>query len=505
MIFPRGSGILLHPTSLPGPYGSGDLGPAAYHFVDWMVVAGQSLWQMLPLGPVGLGNSPYMSLSAFAGSSHLIDLQELAGRGLLTQQDLASVPAFSSNRVDYAKVIPFRLECLRKASERFFAAAGVADRKDFDSYCASASLWLEDYALFGALHEKYQGKLWTEWDGDLVRRKPLALRKAAKDFAPAVRFQKFVQWCFARQWKNLKRYANERGIKIIGDIPIFLSHQSADVWANPEQYILDAKGNPTVVAGVPPDYFSKTGQRWGNPLYRWNVMKADRYRWWVERVRRSLELFDIVRIDHFRGFVAHWEIPAVEKTAVKGKWVKGPGPALFTTLVKTFKEIPIIAEDLGLITPEVVALRDQFQYPGMKVLHFAFTDGPENVMLPHHFKSNCVVYTGTHDNDTTRGWFNTAPEHEKNFFRWYGKSDGNEVHWDLIRLASQSIADMAVVPFQDVLGLGIEGRMNYPGRPVGNWDWRFSWDAVQRHHALRLYELTALYGRCKPDRLKIPS
>lgn len=503
MKFPRSSGILLHPTSLPGPHGSGDLGQAAYHFVDWLVTAGQKLWQMLPLGPVGYGNSPYMGLSAFAGNPMLIDLQELSTKGWLDAKELAGAVECNPRRIDYAKAIRYRSDKLAMASYGFFTHGSDSDGKIFETFCRQQSDWLDDYALFMALNSKYSNRVWTEWDSDIARRSPSALKRARTELSNEMDFHKFSQWCFMRQWKNLKKYANQKGVRLVGDIPIFVAHDSADVWSNPNLYYLDKDRNPTVVAGVPPDYFSETGQRWGNPLYRWDAMKKEKYAWWIKRFQATFDLVDILRIDHFRGFVGYWEIPATEKTAVKGRWVDGPRESLFEAVEKKLGELPIIAEDLGLITPEVVSLRDKFQFPGMKVLHFAFSDGPDNPFLPHHYHENSVVYTGTHDNDTTLGWFKTATKKELSFLMQYTKTQGQEIHWDLIRLAIQSVAVMAIVPFQDILGLDSPDRMNLPGTTKGNWEWRFSWDQVHPEHALRLYRETALASRTAPDRLDL--
>ena len=501
----RSSGILLHPTSLPGPHGSGDLGQAAYHFIDWLVTAGQKLWQMLPLGPVGYGNSPYMGLSAFAGNPMLIDLQELSTKKWLDPRELERVPEWNPQRIDYARMIAFRSDKLLNASNGFFTHATDADGRAFEAYCREHSSWLDDYALFVALNEKYGKKVWTQWDSDIAHRAPAAMKKAKSELSNEMNFHKFTQWTFTRQWKNLKKYANERGVRLFGDIPIFVAHDSADVWANPGSFYLDEDRNPTVVAGVPPDYFSETGQRWGNPLYKWDVMKKDKYSWWIKRFKATFDFVDILRIDHFRGFVGYWEIPASEKTAVKGRWVDGPREGLFDAVEKRLGKLPIIAEDLGVITPEVVSLRDRFQFPGMKVLHFAFSDGPENAFLPHHYHENSVVYTGTHDNDTTVGWFKSATKREQSFLTQYLETDGREVHWDLIRLALHSVAAMAIFPFQDILGLESGDRMNLPGTTVGNWEWRFTWDQVRPEHADRLYRETALTSRTSGDRLNLPA
>jgi 4-alpha-glucanotransferase len=505
MRFPRSSGILVHPTSLPGPYGCGDLGDVARHFIDWLLAAGQGVWQILPLEPTGYGNSPYMALSAFAGNPLLIGFESLIEKGWLSKADLEPTPVFEPRRVDYVKVFPFRMRALRRAAERFFYQNGGAQTTDFESFCHEYAGWLEDFALFRALEEHFKGVVWTEWGRDLAQRKPNSIDQARKELAEQIRFWKFTQWQFYRQWADVKKYANDLGVKIIGDIPIFVAHQSADVWAHPELFFLDKRGRPTVVAGVPPDYFSETGQRWGNPLYRWSKMEESRFHWWIERFRRTFTLVDVARIDHFRGFVGYWEIPAAEKTAVKGRWVAGPKNKLFQSVQRKLGKLPIIAEDLGVITPEVTKLRTEFEFPGMKVLQFAFGNGPDNLFLPHHYESNCVVYTGTHDNDTTRGWFETATEHERAFLARYCGCSSQNIHLELMRLASRSVADLAIFPFQDVLGLGSDGRMNFPGKALGNWEWRFSWDQVGPEHATKMYDVAALYGRTLPDRLKLPS
>ncbi|HTY10638.1 MAG TPA: 4-alpha-glucanotransferase [Bacteroidota bacterium] len=505
MRFPRSSGVLLHPTSLPGPHGSGDFGPAAYHFIDWLVVAGQKLWQILPLGPVGLGNSPYMGLSAFAGNPLLIDLSELEHKGWIRGEDLSAANSFTTTHVDFGKVIPFRTKMLHLASKNFFTHSSPGDKAEFEAFVQQSKSWLDDYALFMALKSENDGREWCEWGHDIAQRKPTALEKARVELSEEVKFWKFTQWCFSRQWTALKKYANEKGIQIVGDIPIFTAFQSADVWSHPELFSLDENLRPTVVAGVPPDYFSATGQRWGNPLYRWDVMERDGFAWWIDRIKNTLALVDIVRIDHFRGFAAYWEIPAEEKTAVHGRWIDGPKEQLFDTVLLKLGKLPIIAEDLGLMTDDVIALRDRFNFPGMKVLQFAFAGDPKNSFLPHNYSPNVVVYTGTHDNDTTIGWFKSATEREQAFAKKYIGTEGKEIHWDLIRLASQSVADMAIYPMQDVLGLGAEARMNLPGKASGYWEWRFTWDQVVPAHASRLYELTALYKRCPPERLELPA
>ena len=415
MRFTRSSGILLHPTSLPGPCGSGDLGASSYHFIDWLSKAGQTLWQMLPLSPVGLANSPYMSLSAFAGNPLLINLNELVSYGWLTQNEIDDAPCKSQDHVHYAEVMPFRISMLQNAFRRFSKQGNAEAQNQYESFCKVEKSWLDDYALFQALHSEYHGEEWTAWDRKLAKRDENALKKASRELECQIEFHKFTQWCFDRQWKKLKAYAKQHEIKLVGDIPVFVSQHSADVWSHPEMFQLNDDGIHQVVAGVPPDYFSKSGQRWGNPLYRWDIIKQDKYRWWIDRFKKTFEMFDIVRIDHFRGFESYWEIPEKEVTAKNGRWMKGPGIDFFKTVERVLGTLPIIAEDLGIITPEVTALREKLNFPGMKVLQFAFTDGPENTFLPHHYEKNFIVYTGTHDNDTTCGWYEKATEHERDF------------------------------------------------------------------------------------------
>lgn len=495
MRFPRGSGILLHPTSLPGPHGSGDFGPDAHRFVDWLADAGQTLWQILPLGGIGPGNSPYMSSSAFAGNVLMIDLSELRDRGWLDETDLAPVPALDDARVDFSVVVPYRMHRLARAASRFAENARTDDLSAFEAFCDAHASWLDDYALFMSLAEHFEWRDWSDWDAGLARREPSALRDARQQHASRIAFWRFCQWSFFRQWARLKEHARSRGVRIVGDAPIFIAYQSAEVWARPELFELDENGKPSVVAGVPPDIFSATGQRWGNPLYRWSAHAAEGYAWWVERMRRTLDLVDIVRIDHFRGFAAYWEIPADEPTAEHGHWVPGPGPALFDAIARELGDIPIIAEDLGYITPDVDALRKQFQLPGMRILQFAFDSGSGNHFLPHNHESDTVVYTGTHDNDTTIGWWDKATAHEREHAGRYLLTDGREIHWDLIRAACASVADMAIHPMQDVLGLGGEHRMNFPGKSEGYWEWRFGWAQVTPAQSRRLNEMCRLFRR----------
>ena len=495
MSFTRASGVLLHPTSLPGPHGSGDFGPAAFHFVDWLVSAGQTLWQILPLGGIGPGNSPYMSSSAFAGNVLLIDLQALQHAGWLDADDLLPGAGGRDHQLDFAVVVPWRMERLHRAAARFAASARLPERADFEAFCAHHAHWLDDYALFMALADAHGWQLWCDWHPALARREAGALAQARSHHAAAIAFWQFCQWCFFRQWESLKAYANGRGIRIVGDAPIFVAYQSADVWARQELFELDAQGRAQVVAGVPPDYFSANGQRWGNPLYRWDAHRDEGYAWWTERVRSTFALVDVVRIDHFRGFAGYWEIPASEPTAVVGRWMPGPGAALFQAITSVLGDLPIIAEDLGVITPEVDALRRQFNLPGMRVLQFAFGSDNHNTYLPHNYDANTVVYGGTHDNNTSIGWWADASEAERTHARDYLCADGQDIAWDLIRAACASVADTAIHPMQDVLGLGADCRMNLPGKGEGYWQWRFTWDQVRPEHAQRLRHLCGLYRR----------
>lgn len=491
----RTSGILLHPTSLPGRWGIGDLGGAAYRFVDFLQAAGQQLWQVMPLGPTGYGDSPYQSFSAFAGNPNLISFDVLVGDGLLGDTDLHDAPTFPDHAVDYGAVIPFKQQMLRHAFEHFKAQRQPELRQSFNDFLAQNHSWLNDYALFAALKEHHGGAGWATWDDAIARHEPEAVAEWTAKLSDDVQFFSFLQFVFRRQWLALKNYANERGIQIIGDIPIFVAYDSADVWANRDLFWLDAQGAPTVVAGVPPDYFSETGQLWGNPLYRWNILAQRGYDWWIERFRATLTIYDIVRLDHFRGFAAYWEVPAREETAINGRWVAGPGTDLFVKVRDALGSLPIIAEDLGLITPDVVELREHFSFPGMKVLHFAFGAKSDDPYLPHNYEPHCVVYTGTHDNDTTRGWWNGLPDHERYRVQTYLGRDGADISWDMIRLASMSVAETAIFPLQDVLDLDSSARMNTPGMAGGNWTWRFSLEQLTPFITDRLRTMTAMYGR----------
>ena len=504
--FPRASGVLLHITSLPGPHGSGDFGPDAYYFVDWLVGAGQSLWQILPLGGIGLGNSPYMSSSAFAGNVLMIDLGELARQGLLGEADLQPDARFAQRAVDFAAVVPYRLERLQLAATRFAAGATPQRRAEFGEFCARHSSWLDDYALFMTLAERFPGCDWCDWDPALASRDPSALEAAALAHGGRINFWKFCQWCFFSQFARLRRYANERGVSIVGDAPIFIAHHSADAWSRRELFQFDGRGRPSVVAGVPPDYFSVTGQRWGNPLYRWERMAAEGYRWWVDRVRRALAHADVFRIDHFRGFAGYWEVPASCPTAIEGRWVTGPGRALFDAIEAELGALPIVAEDLGLVTADVEELRDGLGLPGMRILQFGFSDDATHAFLPHNYVRNTVVYTGTHDNDTARGWWDAAPQRERAFAGSYLHASARDIHWGMIRAASASVANLAIFPLQDVLGLDGRYRMNVPGvMGNGNWTWRFDWRQVGAEPARVLGLITAACGRGPMELLHLPN
>lgn len=493
----RSSGVLLHPTSLPGPHGCGDLGAAAYHFVDWLVTAGQSLWQVLPLNPVGPGNSPYQSVSTFAGSPLLVDLGELVERGWLS-----GVPdaGFERTRTDYARVAPRRMALLREAWQGFSQRAKDADLKELDEFREQQRHWLDDYALFMTLAERH-GTPWNRWPAEFAWHEPAALGRLREDAAQEIGFWCFVQWQFMQQWRRLRSHAHRQGVRIVGDAPIFVAHHSADVWANTAQYLLDALGEPTVVAGVPPDYFSATGQRWGNPLYDWAAMHSDGYAWWQGRLAHLMRCFDATRLDHFRGFEGYWEVPAHEEHAINGQWRPGPGRAFFDAVRAKLGPLPLIAEDLGVITPAVTGLRTACGFPGMRVLQFAFADTPANPYLPHNYVPQTVAYTGTHDNDTTVGWWQQLHATEREAVRRYlGPQADAQIHWAMIRALSQSVANTVVYPFQDVLGLDGAHRMNVPGCSEGCWEWRFEWHQVGDAPAAQLAAITQAHGR-SPQRV----
>lgn len=512
--FSRASGVLLHPTSLPGPGGIGDLGPGAHRFLDRIAASGQSIWQVLPVGPTGYGNSPYQSTSAFAGNPLLVSPRFLLEEGLLPAEVIDRVESAGlATRVDYPAVLAARERTLREAHERFTRGEGAElskRRVRFDRFREEHRHWLDDYALYSAIRQSQQGRSWVEWPPELALRERGALERARAALADSIRFVEHAQFFFFEQWQRVRTHANERRIRMLGDVPIFVAADSADVWAHPEIFDLDEAGRPRVVAGVPPDYFSANGQLWGNPLFKWDELGARGFDWWIERMRHAVRLADLVRIDHFRGFEAYWEIPATEKTAIPGRWVKGPGRALFDALVAALGQLPIVAEDLGEITEEVHALRDALGFPGMRVLQFGFSENSRDALhAPHNFERHCVAYTGTHDNDTTVGWFRggpatstrtaeeTASEHDR-VLRYLG-TDGREIHWDLIRVLLMSVAETAIVPMQDVLGLGSEARMNTPGRDSGNWEWRMPDGPVVDEALHRLLEMTATFGRRLPE------
>jgi 4-alpha-glucanotransferase len=488
----RTSGILLHPTSLPGPNGCGDLGPAAYHFIDWLVKAGQTLWQVLPLNPVGAGNSPYQSVSAFAGSPLLVNLESLVNLGWLPW---APDKTYDHNRCDYGQVTQQRMARLRAAWQGFSNLATAEQQAQMSEFCIRQADWLDDYALFMTL-DSLHGSRWNHWPTEFAQREPEALKTLRQQAAREIGFWSFVQWQFMCQWQSLRAYAHNAGIFIIGDAPIFVAHHSADVWANAGQYLLDEAGDARVVAGVPPDYFSPTGQRWGNPLYDWTAMQADGYAWWKSRLAHQLTVVDILRLDHFRGFEAHWEIPANEPNAIVGEWRAGPGKALFDAMLDALGPLPLIAEDLGLITQEVTDLRLAYGFPGMRIVQFAFGDSSGNPYLPHNYVPQTIAYTGTHDNNTAVGWWQSLATHEQEAARRYlGPQADLAIHWAMIHAVSQSVASTAIYPFQDVLGLDASHRMNVPGQPDGCWEWRFEWLQVGEATAAELARITHAHGR----------
>ncbi|MEZ2321471.1 MAG: 4-alpha-glucanotransferase [Microcoleus sp.] len=497
MLFPRSSGILVHPTSFPSRFGVGDMGIEAYRFIDFLVESDQQYWQILPLGPTGYGNSPYSCYSAMAGNPMLISPEILRDEQLVTDEDLANWPEFPLDYVEFERAVALKLPLLKKASENFKAKASPVQQREFSAFCESKAIWLEDYALFMALKESFGGVSWNNWESDIAHRKPDALDKWRQQLNAEIYYYKYVQFEFFRQWTELKRYANLRDIKIIGDIPIYVAHDSADVWSHPETFCLDEPtGEPALMAGVPPDYFSSTGQLWGNPVYNWEELQANNFQWWVQRFEAIFDYVDVTRIDHFRGFEAYWAVKRGKKNAIEGEWIQAPGTALFEVINEKFGNLPIIAEDLGLITPEVEALRDRFEFPGMKILQFAFNSGPDEPFLPFNYERNCVVYTGTHDNDTTVGWFNQLQHYEREeVYRYLGCLDPQGIHWSLIRMAWGSIANLAVVPFQDLLGLGADARMNFPGKAEGNWGWRYRAEALNWEVRDRLKTMTYICRR----------
>ncbi|MEM8720781.1 MAG: 4-alpha-glucanotransferase [Cyanobacteria bacterium P01_G01_bin.39] len=498
----RASGVLLHPTSLPSRFGIGDLGENAYRFVDFLTNSDQQIWQILPIGPTGYGNSPYLSYSALAGNPLLISPDILHQQGLLSDADIYDLPNFDLDYVDFDHVIATKMPLLRRASDRFKEQASDTEQEEFRRYCNRHNDWLSDYALFMSLKQAHGGSSWHQWPADIMHRQPEAMAQWATKLADEIWFHKFVQYQFFCQWTNLKQYANQKGIKLFGDIPIYVAHDSVDVWAHSDIFRLDPKtGEPALMAGVPPDYFSSTGQLWGNPVYNWKELEKTEFKWWIRRVEAMLEYVDIIRIDHFRGFQAYWAVPQGETTAMNGTWLEAPGDEFFQLLELQLGKLPIVAEDLGVITPEVEALRDKFEFPGMKILQFAFDSDRANGFLPFNYANrNCVVYTGTHDNNTTIGWFNErSPQAQSQVVDYLGCLCEDGIHWALIRLALSSVGNTVVLPFQDILGLGTNAKMNTPSQPTGNWSWRCRKEAFNDELSGRLKYLTYLYGRTPVD------
>jgi len=510
MKFPRSSGILLHPTSLPGPHGIGELGDEAYRFVDFLHSSGMRIWQVLPLNPTGYGDSPYQSFSACAGNPLLISLGKLAQDGLLDPHELKNTQRFPADQVDFGEVIPFKFALLRKAAAQFFDAASAEQRSEFDAFRARERSWLDDFALFISAKDAHDGAVWTDWDPGLAHREPDAMEKWRRKLVPSIAESEFFQFEFFRQWHALKHYCNDRSIRVMGDIPIYVAHDSADVWANRELFHLDERGRPLKIAGVPPDYFSATGQLWGNPIYRWDVIRENGYRWWIERFRSVISNFDMVRVDHFRGFEAYWEVDADEPTAMNGEWKKGPGEEFFEKMTAALGELPIIAENLGVITPEVEAIRQRFEYPGMAIMQFAFSTDPQApTFRPHNYVHHQLAYTGGHDNDTMIGWWRAGAadstrsdsdvqkEHDDAvaYFGTTCEKFDREVNWIYIREVMKSVADTALFPMQDVLGLGSEARMNVPGTMGRNWKWRMLPESIRDEYRSHLRKFADMYDR----------
>jgi 4-alpha-glucanotransferase len=507
MKFPRSSGVLLHPTSLPGRFGLGELGPDAYSFIDFLKAAGQKVWQVLPLNPTGYGDSPFQCFSAHAGNPLLISLEKLIEVGILEPGEVRDESDSTAERVDFGSVLRCKLPLLKKAADRFLKSVSGDDQRAFEDFCRNNASWLDDFALFMAYKDRDSKLIWNQWPEEVAARRSQALGEWRERLKKQIRANQYWQFEFFRQWRDLRAYAQANGIRILGDIPIYVALDSADVWANREYFRLDPQGHPLQVAGVPPDYFSATGQLWGNPIYHWERHKQTGYAWWVNRFRAALNLYDAVRIDHFRGFEAYWEIPAHESTAINGRWVKGPGSDLFTVLQRELGELPIVAENLGVITPEVEAIRHQFGFPGMSILQFAFGNDPQGPSFrPHNYVRDLVAYTGTHDNDTTVGWWASqgaqdstrTPEDvvkEHAFARSYLGFTDEPIHWVMIRAVLSSVADTTVIPMQDLLGLGSEARMNLPGTPSGNWRWRCKKEALTVELAERLLKMVTMYDR----------
>jgi 4-alpha-glucanotransferase len=502
MTFQRASGVLLHPTSLPSQFGIGDLGRSAYEFIDFLVSSGQKLWQVLPLGPTGYEHSPYtMNFSAFAGNPLLISLEQLVEEGLLDANELSPLADGDAERVNFDRVIPHKTQYLKLAYDRFQKSIHQSANPQYEQFCQAQSSWLDDYVLFMALLEANDAKSWSQWEPAIARREPDALKAQTEKLQDAIQYHRFLQFKFFEQWSKLRTYANEKNIQIVGDISIYVCHNSSDVWATPNIFKLDPTTlEPAYIAGVPPDYFSATGQLWGNPVYDWDELQKTQFDWWIQRFQATLQYVDIVRIDHFRGFEAYWQVPAGEETAINGEWIKAPGVEFFEALQQKLGSLPVMAEDLGIITPEVEELRDRFDFPGMRILQFAFSGDSTNPYLPHHYIPNCVVYPGTHDNDTAIGWWQEVSDHDKQFLSHYlGYANPNEIqeiNWVLVRMALASVGDLAILPLQDLLGLDGRARMNDPSVSAGNWRWRYtSSDLLTQELRDRLLTMTQLYSR----------
>lgn len=501
MKFNRSSGILLHPTSLPGPDGIGDLGPEAFRWINFLADTGCALWQVLPLGPTGYGDSPYQCFSAFAGNPYLVNPFLLQEDHLLTAEDLKDRPTFPEDRVDFGQAILWKLKLLDTASANFKRNASAELRQEYEEFLAENQDWLPDFTLFMAIKENFGGVSWDKWPKELRKRDAIALAEFKYNHAESIQRHSLRQFFFFRQWDAVRQYAKEKNIQIVGDIPIFVAYDSADAWANPDLFYFDEKGLPTVVAGVPPDYFSPTGQLWGNPLYRWDFHEKTGYEWWLKRIKATLKTVDFIRLDHFRGFAGYWEVPFGMPTAEIGRWVKGPGKKFFQKVRNELGDLPIIAEDLGEITPDVVEMRDEFGLPGMRILQFAFASDSTDPFLPHNYVENCVAYTGTHDNDTVIGWYQSGTDQEKDFYRRYMARSGEDVAWDLVRGVWSSVAVFSLAPLQDLLRLGNEARMNYPGRPSGNWTWRVRPDYITPAFLQSIREINRLYSRMNKEKI----